>query len=52
MKKNYIKPNTEEIKVKLEQMIAGSLDLNNADASVTGGYYNDSPEFVFDDLDF
>lgn len=43
MKKEYINPNIEVINVKLQQMIAGStLTLNDTDATVTDGYYNDS----------
>ena len=36
-------PKSPQINVKLQQMIAGStLTLNDSDATVTDGYYNDS----------
>jgi hypothetical protein len=43
--KKYMKPHIEQLDVELEQMIAGStldVDLNNDDAGVTDGFYNDS----------
>lgn len=52
MKKNYIKPNIEQLDVELEQMIASSVGLTNEDASVTDGVYNDSRDDLFFDNGF
>ena len=47
--KKYIKPNTEEIDVKLEQMIAASIGIVNENADVdTEGFYKDSRLLPFD----
>ena len=47
--KKYIKPNTEEIDVKLEQMIAASIGIVNKDADVdTDGFYEGSRLSPFD----
>ena len=41
MKKIYIAPTTEQVKVRAEQqLLAGSYGLKNADATSTGGYYD------------
>ena len=47
--KKYIKPNTEEFDVKLEQMIAASIGIVNKDADVdTDGFYEGSRLSPFD----
>lgn len=41
MKKIYIAPTTEQVKVRAEQqLLAGSYGLKNADATSTDGYYD------------
>ena len=40
--KHYIKPSIEELEVELEQMITESVSINNSDATVKDGYYEDS----------
>ena len=44
MKKKYFAPEMEIVLLENHQtLLAGSLDINNADASVTGDYYDDAP---------
>lgn len=43
--KKYIKPNTEELEMELEQMIAESIVIQNEDAEDTGNIYDESRIF-------
>ena len=46
MKKKYFAPEMEIVLLENHQtLLAGSLDINNTDASVTGDFYDDAPGF-------
>ena len=54
MKKTYICPEMEIVALDRScNLLAGSLKINNSDASTSGDYYNDAPRYSEgDDYDF
>ena len=52
MKKIYIKPEIEVIRIKQQSLLAGSVAILNEDAEVTGEVYNDAPLLEDVDLNF
>lgn len=44
--KKYIKPNTEELEMELEQMIAESIIIEDVDADDTNNIYDESRIFI------
>ena len=50
MKKTYINPTMEVVKLQMhQQMLAGSLNITDNEATQTDGVYNDARDFDFED---
>ena len=53
MKKTYSNPTMEVVKLQMhQQMLAGSLDITNNEATQTDGVYNDARGYDFDDDEY